>query len=103
MIIGKRPTNSLFQDNFTIHHFIKTALPDRVMDILEPSLPQEVQDDAHSGARNRGTKICILESLVAVARVGVLYSMASPNERMEMKEAIAELRAIKDKFVGRRI
>ncbi|GLT26036.1 hypothetical protein SLA2020_011260 [Shorea laevis] len=103
MITGKRPTDSLFQDNFTIHQFVKTALPERVMDILEPSLLQEVQDDAHSGARNRGTKVCMLESLVAVARVGVLCSMASPNERMEMKEAIAELRAIKDKFVGRRI
>ncbi|GKU96406.1 hypothetical protein SLEP1_g9647 [Rubroshorea leprosula] len=103
MITGKRPTDSLFQDNFTIHQFVKTALPERVMDILEPSLLQEVQDDAHSGARNRGTKVCMLERLVAVARVGVLCSMASPNERMEMKEAIAELRAIKDKFVGRRI
>ncbi|GLT35194.1 hypothetical protein SLA2020_096650 [Shorea laevis] len=103
MITGKRPTDSLFQDNFTVHQFAKTALPERVMDILEPSLLREVQDDAHSRARNRGTKVSILESLVAVTRVGVLCSMASPNERMEMKEAIVELRAVKDKFVGRRI
>ncbi|GLT86877.1 hypothetical protein SLE2022_049870 [Rubroshorea leprosula] len=83
MITGKRPTDSLFKDNFTIHQFVKTALPERVTDILEPSLLQEIQDDAHSGARNRGTKVCILESLIAVARVGVLCSMASPNERMD--------------------
>ncbi|GKU96411.1 hypothetical protein SLEP1_g9650 [Rubroshorea leprosula] len=100
MITGKRPIDSLFQDNFTIHQFVKTALlPQRVMDILEPLLLQEVQDDAHLGARNWGTKVGILESLVAVAKVGVLCSMASPNERMEMKDVIAELCAIKDKFV----
>ncbi|GLT32826.1 hypothetical protein SLA2020_074650 [Shorea laevis] len=73
------------------------------MDILEPSLLQEVQDHARLGARNRGTKVGILESLVAMVGVGVFCSMVSPNERMKMKEAIAELRAVKDKFVGRRI
>ncbi|GKV31246.1 hypothetical protein SLEP1_g39957 [Rubroshorea leprosula] len=108
MIIGKRPTDPMFNDGFNIHQFTKTALPERVMEILEPSLLQEIhvtdnRGIEHSRAKNNmGRRTGVLESLSEVARVGVFCSVESPNERMEMKQVVAELSAIKHRFLGAR-
>ncbi|GKV31247.1 hypothetical protein SLEP1_g39958 [Rubroshorea leprosula] len=108
MITGKRPTDPMFNDGFNIQQFTKTALPERVMEILEPSLLQEVhvtdnRGIEHSRARNNmGRRMGVLESLSEVTRVGVFCSMESPNDRMEMKQVVAELSAIKNRFFGAR-
>ncbi|GLU24341.1 hypothetical protein SLE2022_402840 [Rubroshorea leprosula] len=108
MITGKRPTDPMFSDGFNIHQFTKTALPERLMEILEPSLLQEIhvtdnRGIEHSRARNNmGRRTGVLESLSEVARVGVFCSMETPNERMEMKQVVAELSAIKHRFLGAR-
>ncbi|GLT62761.1 hypothetical protein SLA2020_353710 [Shorea laevis] len=101
MITGKAPTDSMFKDNFTIHQLVKTRLPERVTDIIDPSLLQEVQEAENSKARKMGKGVGVLESLLAVAEVGVVCSMESPSERMEMKEVAAKLYAIRDKFLDR--
>ncbi|GLT55859.1 hypothetical protein SLA2020_289450 [Shorea laevis] len=98
MVTGKRPTDSMFKDCFTIHQFTKAALPENVMDILDPSLLQEVYDAEKLG--NNARRVGVLESIIAVARVGVICSMESPKERIEMKKAVAELCAIKQEFLG---
>ncbi|GLT83945.1 hypothetical protein SLE2022_022080 [Rubroshorea leprosula] len=101
MITGKRPTDSIFKDSITIHQFVKTRLPERVIDIIDPSLLQEVQDAKNSKARKMRKGVGVLESLLAVAEVGVVCSMESPSERMEMKEVVTNLYAIRDKFLDR--
>ncbi|GKV33883.1 hypothetical protein SLEP1_g42329 [Rubroshorea leprosula] len=99
MITGKTPTDSMFKDNLTIHQLVKTRLPERVTDIIDPSLLQEVQEAEISKAKDMQKGVGVLESLLAVAEVGVVCSMESPSERMEMKEVAAKLYAIRDKFL----
>ncbi|GLT83954.1 hypothetical protein SLE2022_022150 [Rubroshorea leprosula] len=101
MITGKAPTDSMFKDNFTIHQLVKTRLPERVIDIIDPSLLPEVQEAENSKARNMRRGVSVLESLLAVVEVGVVCSMKSPHERLEMKEVAAKLYAIRDKFLHR--
>ncbi|XP_058099922.1 probable LRR receptor-like serine/threonine-protein kinase At3g47570 [Magnolia sinica] len=44
MFTGKRPTDEMFKDGLSLHQFVKTALPDGVMDIVDPRLfSEEVQ------------------------------------------------------------
>ncbi|GKV51595.1 hypothetical protein SLEP1_g58231 [Rubroshorea leprosula] len=107
MIIRKQPTDAMFNDGFNIHQFTKTALLERVKEILEPSLLQEVhvtdnKGIEHSKARNNIRRTGVLESLSEVARVGVFCSMECLNERMEMKQVVAELSSIKHRFLGAR-
>ncbi|GLT33880.1 hypothetical protein SLA2020_084350 [Shorea laevis] len=104
MITGKRPTDALFKDGLNLHQFAKLALPERVMDIVDASLLQELRStdenvgDARRNRRER--RVSIKEILITSARIGVLCSMDSPNDRMEMKDVVAELCIIRDKFVG---
>ncbi|GLT33881.1 hypothetical protein SLA2020_084360 [Shorea laevis] len=104
MIIGKRPTDAIFKDGLNLHQFAKLALPERVMDIVDPSLLQELRStdenvgDARRNRRER--RVSIKEILITFVRIGVLCSMDSPNDRMEMKDVVAELCIIRDKFLG---
>ncbi|GLT57102.1 hypothetical protein SLA2020_300980 [Shorea laevis] len=104
MITGKRPTNAIFKDGLNLHQFAKLALPERVMDIVDPSLLQELRStdenvgDARRNRRER--RVSIKEILITFARIGVLCSMDSRNDRMEMNDVVAELCIIREKFLG---
>ena len=41
MFTGKRPTDSIYQDNLNLHDFVKAALPEHIVDIVDPFLPWE--------------------------------------------------------------
>ncbi|GLT57820.1 hypothetical protein SLA2020_307660 [Shorea laevis] len=104
MITGKRPTDETFKDGLNLHQFAKLALPKRVMDIVDASLLQEVQNiDENVGNTRRSSRereVSIKEILITFARIGVVCSMESPNDRMEMNDVVAELCGIRDKFLG---
>lgn len=44
MFTGKRPTDDIFKHDLNIHQFTDMALPDHVMDIVDPSLFLEIDD-----------------------------------------------------------
>ena len=35
MLTGKRPTNSIYQDSLNLHDFVKAALPEHTIDIID--------------------------------------------------------------------
>ncbi|KAK0592847.1 hypothetical protein LWI29_026516 [Acer saccharum] len=83
IFIGKHPIDSLFNDGLTLHEFAKMALPERAMEIVEPSLLVEARTGnnsvetsvrrQHGDGRDR-----IEECLVGVLRIGVVCSLESP-------------------------
>ncbi|GLT95097.1 hypothetical protein SLE2022_128010 [Rubroshorea leprosula] len=101
MITGNRPTDEIFKDGMNLHLFAKLALPEHVMDVVDASLLQEVQNiDENVGNTRRSSRertVSKREILITFARIGVLCSMESPNDRMEMNDVVAELRGIRDK------
>ncbi|XP_058109182.1 probable LRR receptor-like serine/threonine-protein kinase At3g47570 [Magnolia sinica] len=98
MITGKGPTDDMFKDNLSLHHFAKLALHERVMEIADPYLFEEVEVTQGSGnhinARNK-----MRDCLISMVRIGVLCSLESPRERMEMKNVVMEMHAIKDLYL----
>ncbi|KAL2487416.1 Leucine-rich repeat protein kinase family protein [Abeliophyllum distichum] len=83
---GKRPTDKLFQENLNLHHFVKMALPERAMEILDNSaLCEEVTGKAktwHEGWRN--LTIEQQECLICVLQIAVACSADLPRDRMTM-------------------
>lgn len=99
MFIRRRPTDGMFNQGLTLHEFARTALPDKVMEIVDSLLLLEVQA---SNSRSCGDEILRTEEcLVAVVETGVVCSMESPIERMEMRDVVAKLCRARDTFLGR--
>ncbi|CAK9157863.1 unnamed protein product [Ilex paraguariensis] len=44
MFTGKKPTDDIFRDGFNLHNFVEVALPDRVAEIVDPILFQEIEE-----------------------------------------------------------
>ena len=84
MFTGKRPTDNLFKDGMSLHSFVMRALPDQVLEIVDPRILLEHEP------RNR-----IKDVEVSVLRIGVACSMESPRDRMQIRDVILQLSKIK--------
>ncbi|KAI3840114.1 hypothetical protein MKX03_003570 [Papaver bracteatum] len=101
---GRRPTDDIFTDGLNLHTFAKTALlQDRVMEIVDPTLPAHVRLENDNNTRalinvENETKLC--EALARILNLGVMCSIESPNERMEMAEVTKELQSIRTAYLS---
>ncbi|XP_074291855.1 uncharacterized protein LOC141618670 [Silene latifolia] len=96
LMTGKRPTDNMFKEGFNLHMYAKAALPDQVMQIVDPSLQdnenteevehrREIQDSYHQKR----------ECIFALVSVGVACSDHSPEDRMKIPDVISRLQAAK--------
>ena len=88
MFTGRRPTDNKFQDGHTLHSFVKTSLPERVMEVIDQPLLLEADE--------RGK---MRECIIAVLRIGITCSMESPKDRMEIGDVANKLHSIKNLFL----
>ncbi|PON51247.1 Protein kinase-like domain containing protein, partial [Trema orientale] len=125
MFTRRRPTDEMFKDNFNLPRFVKMALPERLVQIMDSSLvPREVEEiTRRSGSyerrynNNGGTEITSEEGhvnfenpnrisvhlekcLVSVLNIGLACSEESPNERMNMGDIIKELQHIRNAYLS---
>ncbi|KAK1409336.1 hypothetical protein QVD17_35862 [Tagetes erecta] len=94
MITGRRPTDSIFHEGLNLHGFVKMALPDRVMEITEPTLlltHEELIEDKNGRNLKR-----LEEGVISLARIGLACSMESPRQRMNTSNMIHELHRINE-------
>ncbi|KAH9717516.1 putative receptor-like protein kinase [Citrus sinensis] len=101
MFIGRRPTDATFTEGLTLHEFAKMALPEKVIEIVDPSLLMEVMANNSMIQEDRRAKT--QQCLNAIIRTGILCSMESPFERMEMRDVVAKLCHTRETFLGRRV
>ncbi|XP_047332013.1 probable LRR receptor-like serine/threonine-protein kinase At3g47570 [Impatiens glandulifera] len=118
MFTGKRPTDDMFKDGLDIHSFVAMALPENVMNLIDPSLlleeAEEEEEETYidnriervlqeramaSRFQNRANNTHLMEeSLIAVMSIGVSCSNSLPSQRMAMDVVTKKLRAIRDSF-----
>ncbi|KAI8010428.1 Serine/threonine-protein kinase Nek2 [Camellia lanceoleosa] len=94
-MLGKRPTDSMFEEGLNIHSFAKMALPQRVMEIVDPVFLNNEKEEARAIEMaaatatnktwepiqvNNGDKM--VESLISMVKIGVVCSIDSPQDRM---------------------
>ncbi|XP_022764252.1 probable LRR receptor-like serine/threonine-protein kinase At3g47570 [Durio zibethinus] len=97
MFTGKRPTDDMFKEDLNLHNYVKLALPERVAEITDPILLQEIVN--HSKQRVER----FLHCLISIFGIGVTCSAKSPSERMNMTNVTAELCSVRDKLLPTRL
>ncbi|XP_059291107.1 probable LRR receptor-like serine/threonine-protein kinase At3g47570 [Lycium ferocissimum] len=93
MFTGKRPTDGMFKDGLDLPSFAKHALLNGAMEVIDPSLICESNEDN----KGKGTSIYQnKEFLVSVLRIGVVCSAYSGAERMNITETVSQLYSIRE-------
>ncbi|KAF7133061.1 hypothetical protein RHSIM_Rhsim09G0174700 [Rhododendron simsii] len=100
MLTGKRPTDEMFTIRQSLHEFCKVALPERVMEIVDPRILLEEATEAEKDTqKERIRQAKIRECLVALIRIGIECSEESPRKRMNVKDVIIGLTTVKEVFL----
>nr|XP_051184795.1 receptor kinase-like protein Xa21 [Lolium perenne] len=97
MVTGRSPTDDMFRDSKDLHKFTEAALPDRILEIADPTIW------LHNDINDNTTRRRIQECLICVIRVGLSCSKQQPRERMLIRDVVAEMHAIRDanlRFIG---
>ncbi|XP_057980126.1 probable LRR receptor-like serine/threonine-protein kinase At3g47570 [Malania oleifera] len=104
MITGKRPVDNMFEEGLNIHNFASSALPSWVKEIVDPFLLNggEAEVDIDNGRTSRRgrngdtTKAC----LISMVKIGVGCSVELPQDRMDVRDVIHELRMVRNALLG---
>ncbi|KAK8452397.1 hypothetical protein SEVIR_5G102950v4 [Setaria viridis] len=96
MFTGVSPTDDMFKDSLDLHKFAEAALPDRALEVADPAiwLHEEAKGEDPATVRSRSERC-----LASVVGLGVSCSKQLPRERTAMRDAAAEMRAIRDAFL----
>lgn len=95
---GKGPTCSEFGEAVSLHNYIKMALPDNVINIVDQHL---LSEDNHGEERNSDgerTRDARIACITSILQIGISCSKESPADRMQIGDALKELQRTKDKF-----
>ncbi|XP_045829479.1 probable LRR receptor-like serine/threonine-protein kinase At3g47570 isoform X1 [Trifolium pratense] len=90
MLTGKRPTDCMFGEGLSLHEFCKKAIPDKITEIVDSRLLVP-----YVGEQTEVIEGNYRKSLVSFAKIGVACSVEFSAQRMNIKDAITELHAIK--------
>ena len=112
MFTGKRPIDEMFKDGLSIHKFILMALPEHVMDIVDPLMFFEVdEEDVDDEINEEDIKEIIKEyphvnisstikdCVISLFQIGLSCSMALPDDRMPTNVVVNKMQAIRDTFL----
>ncbi|XP_047327791.1 probable LRR receptor-like serine/threonine-protein kinase At3g47570 [Impatiens glandulifera] len=81
MVTGKKPTDPMFGEDINLHNYAKMSFPDRILEIVDPMLLQDMKED--------DTKC-----LASMINIGVKCSMDTTRDRMDIGDVVDELSLI---------
>ena len=98
MMTGKRPTDNMFTDGLNLHTYVEKALPDQFVQIVDAKLLYNEGYILNNVRTSRQAAIW-LNCVLTMMKIGVACSMESPQQRISLKDATAELLKVKDDFI----
>ncbi|KAL7164690.1 hypothetical protein ACSBR2_040566 [Camellia fascicularis] len=97
MFTGKGPTSNMFTGNVNLHSYVKMCLPEQVMQIVDPQIMLEMEEEPSRSMQSSTTNISKLKAcLVPVFQIGVSCSVEMSSERMSVKDVLKELHKIRN-------
>ncbi|KAG2641627.1 hypothetical protein PVAP13_2KG240700 [Panicum virgatum] len=97
MFTGRRPTDSKFGDELSLHKYVQMALPERVINIADQQL---LSNDGDGQGISNSVKVgdARIVCITSVLQIGIACSNDNPTDRLQIRDALKELQAIRDKF-----
>ncbi|TVU42698.1 hypothetical protein EJB05_09118, partial [Eragrostis curvula] len=90
MFTGRAPTDDIFREGLSLHLFSEMAFPDKISEIIDPTLLQ-------AQPFNKDARLDIaLACITSAISVGISCSKQDPLERKSMKNAAAALHKTRD-------
>ena len=101
MLTGKRPTDELFDDGFTLHKYVEDALP-QIGEILDPDLSREIVGDHSSPTKSQeqDNKTEVQKCILQLLNLGLLCSEEAPKDRPNIQDVYSEVVAVKEHFLS---
>ncbi|KAK2373499.1 putative LRR receptor serine/threonine-protein kinase [Trifolium repens] len=99
MLTGRRPTDEAFEDGQNLHNYVAISFPDNLMKILDPHLVSRDVEVAIQDGNRENVIPTIEECLVSLFRIGIICSIESPKERMNIADVTGDLSKIKKAFL----
>ncbi|PNX89289.1 kinase-like protein, partial [Trifolium pratense] len=97
MLTGRRPTDEVFKDGQNLHNFVAISFPDNLGNIFYPHLVS--RDEVAEDGNYENLIPTIKECLVSLFKIGLVCSMESPKERMNIADVTRELSIIRKTFL----
>lgn len=91
LFTGKRPTAHDFSSGLNLHNFSKMAIPERIMEICDPTLFYDEEERL-----SKNPEYEIPKYLISVMKIGISWSMEVPRERMDISKVIDELYSVRN-------
>ncbi|XVE69392.1 hypothetical protein DITRI_Ditri09bG0148700 [Diplodiscus trichospermus] len=99
MITGRKPTDDQFHDGLSLHNFCKMVLPEKLQEILDFRLLEEISEHRQRIRSRPEKEEEILGCLASFIKIGVACSVGVPGDRMRIKDALVELHAAKARLL----
>ncbi|CAO2147918.1 unnamed protein product [Urochloa humidicola] len=97
IFIRRKPTDDIFKDGLSIAKFAEINFPDRIFEIVDPQLLQELYPGGQETpelVKEKG-----VQCLISVLNIGLCCTKSSPSERISMQEVAAKLHGVKDVYL----
>nr|WIL59879.1 nodulation protein [Melilotus officinalis] len=100
ILTGRRPTDEAFEDGQNLHNFVAISFPDNHKNILDPHLESTDAEVAIEDGNRENLTPFVEECLVSLFRIGLICSMESPKERMNIVDVTRALSTIRKAFLA---
>ncbi|RWR84532.1 putative LRR receptor-like serine/threonine-protein kinase [Cinnamomum micranthum f. kanehirae] len=100
MLTGKKPTDEIFNGSLSLHQFVKLALPERVMEIVDQRLLSIEAEALNESQTPINAESKLEMCLISAFKVGVACSMISIKDRMAIRDATVEMLRIRNSYMG---
>ncbi|KAB8114397.1 hypothetical protein EE612_053788 [Oryza sativa] len=96
LFIRRRPTDDMFKDGLSIAKHVEVNFPDRILEIVDPQLQQELDlcQETPMAVKEKG-----VHCFRSVLNIGLCCTKPTPSERISIQEASAKLHGIKDAYL----
>ncbi|KAK7247328.1 hypothetical protein RIF29_42209 [Crotalaria pallida] len=94
---GRSPTDENFTGDLSLTRWVQSAFKDKAMEVIDPQLLSLIlQDDDPSNARNHNPQLRCVDAILGVA---LSCTPDNPNERINIKDVVRQLKAVRDFLV----